>query len=414
MRRRRSILLPLSVGLLLALVPTAANALTLSASSAETGWIAVTVVDAAPGPVTLREDRAGTMTDVATLAVPMTGMASSARVLSWKCEPRTRQLSAVDSSGMVASTSITTPSCRKRMAARVTPGKTRAGRKAVIAVRDLWRLGDVSVRACHTPAGLLGKECSSIPLTADGTWRKRSVLLKRPGRWQFKLTLPGATVKRTVKAKPRSGRLRVLAAGDSMIQYVDLYLKQKLKRITLSRLRSDDHISTGISKPQLFNWPRRAASTARSYKPDVTVMFIGANDGFNMTTPGGGSASCCGEAWVEEYARRVRAMMRDYERGGAAHVYWLLLPAARGSSFNAIFRRVNQAILRAAAESETTHVVDLRRTFTPGGRFRQSIRWRGRSVNVRAADGVHLNPAGAKIAAELVARRLRSDGVAVR
>jgi hypothetical protein len=44
--------------------------------------------------------------------------------------------------------------------------------------------------------------------------------------------------------------------------------------------------------------------------------------------------------------------------------------------------------------------------FTPGERFRASIHGRV----VRQGDGVHLNVAGAAIAARLLMRRLRADG----
>ena len=38
-------------------------------------------------------------------------------------------------------------------------------------------------------------------------------------------------------------------------------------------------------------------------RPDVTVVFLGANDGF----PFGAGAPCCGAPWVAEYARRAAA-----------------------------------------------------------------------------------------------------------
>ncbi len=64
-------------------------------------------------------------------------------------------------------------------------------------------------------------------------------------------------------------------------------------------------------------------------------MFLGANDGFPMSTPSGATADCCGSAWVKEYARRARQMMGSYARGGRGRVYWLLLPAARGGPYRA-------------------------------------------------------------------------------
>ena len=44
--------------------------------------------------------------------------------------------------------------------------------------------------------------------------------------------------------------------------------------------------------------------------------------------------------------------------------------------------------------------------FTPDG-YREIIRYRGRAVAVRDADGIHLNVAGTAIAAGIVAQELR-------
>jgi hypothetical protein len=105
-------------------------------------------------------------------------------------------------------------------------------------------------------------------------------------------------------------------------------------------------------------------------------------------------------------------MMRSYSRGGAASVYWLLLPAPRGKQFQTVFGPVNRGIeLAAASFPDVVHLVDLRRTFTPGGTFRQTIPWQGHIVNARQADGVHLTAAGAEVAAQLVLRAMRHDGV---
>jgi hypothetical protein len=212
--------------------------------------------------------------------------------------------------------------------------------------------------------------------------------------------------------RPHSGTLRLLATGDSMIQIIDADLQRRLAARGPIKVRSDAHISTGISKPFMFNWVKHARASARSVHPDVTVMFLGANDGFPMGTPSGAKAPCCNKAWVAEYARRAKAMMRSYARGGSGTVYWLLLPAPRSKRFASVFGPVNRA-LRAAAGSfpGVVHLVDLGATFTPGGRFRQTMRWEGHTVTVRQPDGVHLSVAGASIASTLIIRRMRRDGL---
>jgi hypothetical protein len=139
----------------------------------------------------------------------------------------------------------------------------------------------------------------------------------------------------------------------------------------------------------------------------VVVMFIGANDGFPMA-----GADCCGAAWVAEYARRARRMMRTYARGGRARVLWLLLPAPRGGSFREVFPAVNAALRRAARGlDDDVRLVELDEFFTPGGRYRDSIQVGGKTVRVRQGDGVHLNPTGASIAANIVLRILRTERI---
>ncbi len=208
----------------------------------------------------------------------------------------------------------------------------------------------------------------------------------------------------------RAGHLRLLATGDSMIQVVDGFLKSRLRARRATTVRSDAHISTGISKPAMLNWTRKARGQATGFKPDVTVVFLGANDGFPMKTLRGASVACCDSAWVAEYARRVAAMMRAYRRGGRSLVYWLTLPVPNRDNFARVFRAVNAAIRRAAAAvGDGVRVIDLVKVFTPGGRFRQTITFRGTRVDARQRDGVHLSAGGASVAATLVLDRLRAD-----
>ena len=211
----------------------------------------------------------------------------------------------------------------------------------------------------------------------------------------------------------------LLATGDSMIQIVDTKIARRLRRgHHRLRVRSDALVSTGISKPLLVDWRRHARHQVRRFHQRATVVFIGANDGFPMRTPSGARASCCGRTWVLEYARRARSMMITYAREGRGNVYWLLLPRARGGFFRKVYPRVNVALRIAAnslRKSPTLHdkvqLIHLDRVFTPHGRYRALMRWRGRLLRVRQADGIHLSSAGAAIAAWYVTRALRGDRI---
>jgi hypothetical protein len=230
----------------------------------------------------------------------------------------------------------------------------------------------------------------------------------RAGRVDVALRGPaGDVVRRSRRVLPASGRLRVLATGDSMVQILDGALEQRLRAAGPTWFRSDARIASGLSKPFLFDWAALARRQARALRPDVTVVFLGANDGYPFE-----GAPCCASAWIRRYAARARAVMRAYVRGGAASVFWILLPAPRPRAFRAIFGPVNRALRRAAATfPRTAHLVDLGPALTPDGRFTATLRRHGRAVTVRQRDGVHLSVAGADIAAGVVLRALRRDGL---
>ena len=69
----------------------------------------------------------------------------------------------------------------------------------------------------------------------------------------------------------------MLATGDSMIQIVDGFLEAGLGG--RASVKSDARISTGISKTLMLDWVAQARRQA-TRRPQATVMFIGANDGF--------------------------------------------------------------------------------------------------------------------------------------
>ncbi len=288
------------------------------------------------------------------------------------------------------------------------PRHSATGRRIEVAVRR--RAGDGrydAAQLCVAPPAL-DWSCRKLVLR-DGVRRVTpDFRVAAPGRWLFRIRNHGQRLRDATRVAP-GGRLKLLVTGDSMAQIFDHYLADGLGGA--AAVRSEAHISTGLSKPSMLDWVANASSQAARVKPDVTVVFIGANDGFPMPTPSGATAPCCDRSWIREYARRAAQMMRSYRRGSAGRVYWLTLPAPRGGSFRTVFGPVDAAIRMAARRTPGVHVVPIDRVFTPGFVYRDSIVWRGRSVQVRQGDGVHLNNAGASIAAQMTIARMRANRI---
>lgn len=203
---------------------------------------------------------------------------------------------------------------------------------------------------------------------------------------------------------------RLLVTGDSLSTPLDAEVARRIARSGgATRTIRDPRLGTALSQSDLVDWGKLSASQLRRDKPNATVMFIGANEGFPMRVAGR-DVQCCGRAWSAEYARRVRQLMKTYRGSGASRVYWLLLPAPRDPERQKIARSVNAAIQVAAQPFRAqVRVIDLGVVFTPGGRYRAAMSVDGRQQIVRESDGVHLNQTGAGIAADRVIDLLRAD-----
>lgn len=411
MPRVRSVWLPptlmccLAVGAAAAPAPGRANVarssehrITLKADARERGFIRLRL-HARPGvPVSITDERGGQVA----LLTPKRPDTVLRRIARWRCDRRSRRFVATAADGTSAAAAIRTASCRRRLAV-VAPRRAWSHSRVRFRLVDRWGLGGFIARVCIEPPGGPAR-CRKVGLRARHRSARGSFRPWRPGGWRVRARTEWGRTTRGVRVPPR-GRLSVLATGDSMIQRLDGALARRLRRRGVA-MRSDAHPATGISKPALLDWTAQARRVARS-RPDVVVMFIGANDAHPM-----GGAACCGAAWIAQYAARARRMMVAYARGGRARVLWLLLPAARGGIARQSFPAVNSAIRRAAASARRdVRVVDLVRVFSPRGRYRKWIRVGNREVGVRQADGIHLSDGGARIAAGVVIRTLRQERI---
>ncbi|MBE2319171.1 DUF459 domain-containing protein [Solirubrobacter sp. CPCC 204708] len=208
---------------------------------------------------------------------------------------------------------------------------------------------------------------------------------------------------------PPKERLRtVLVTGDSMAQPLDAKLADALSGREVKVVR-DVRLGTGISKSFLLDWGELSTTQVRRRKPDATIVFLGANEGFPMENAAGAEVECCSAEWAALYANRARRMADTYRQGGNGRVYWITIPAPEDPERANISRAVNAAVKVAAQPWATqVRVVDTVPMFTPRG-YEDAISIDGRRRIVRAADGIHLNDEGAELLTETVLARLGQD-----
>ena len=202
--------------------------------------------------------------------------------------------------------------------------------------------------------------------------------------------------------------LRVYFGGDSVAQAVS----ESFRRLaTDSRVISssiDFRFSTGLSRPDYFDWPARVRKVLRRVpEPEAIVLMFGANDVQPIMTPSG-PAGTGSAAWLAEYRRRVASMMQLLTSSGIP-VYWLGQPLMRSDLFTKRINELDDIYASEAARHVGVTFIDTRPALSDShGRYAAYLPdSSGRPVLIRAPDGVHLTDAGGARVARVLMVALR-------
>ncbi len=344
---------------------------------------------------------------------PSTALA--VRSATWRCDRLVRSFAAIatapDGSVRSATYDLRTPSCANRLTI-IAP--RRVARSALLRVRvvDRWALG-TPVQLCVSGAAL-PRRCRGLRVPPSAAGVTRRFRPRRSGYVRVATAVSGSKVVGSVAvgtAEARATRTGpvLLTTGDSTIEGIDSVLGDGLG--TAASVTSQSFPGTGLSGRGIQEWRRFSRAQVQGLRPRVTVVSIGANEGFPVTVgPSAAPVACCGDAWIVGMAQRQRELMLTYVRQGAGRVAWLTLPVPRREDRARITAAVNRALVLAAHGLPAVRIVDLGAVFTPAGAFRESILHGGQPVRVRADDGIHLTAAGSAIAADVIQAEIERLG----
>lgn len=205
--------------------------------------------------------------------------------------------------------------------------------------------------------------------------------------------LAAATLPRTARAaKPR-----MLIVGDSMIAGAfGLFLERALRRRFDLTVHRRGKSSTGLARPDFFDWHEEAERLVADFEPDVTVVMFGGNDVQGLRMPDRGWIRWHEPEWKYEYAARVAAFC-DILAPARQQIFWVGMPVMRPPKFHHRVQRVNTIYRAELALRRNAYFVDIWSLFADGhGHYadRVEVANKGR-VRVRAGDGIHLTVAGA-------------------
>jgi uncharacterized protein len=205
---------------------------------------------------------------------------------------------------------------------------------------------------------------------------------------------------------PPAAVRRVLLVGASTMQFhLGVELERQLRAtypgLVVERLGK---LSTGLTRPDVFDWPAKLRELVAAGKPDVVVLNFGGNDAQAMVMDGGAVAKFGRPEWDASYRQRVKQVV-EIGRGAGATVILLGMSTTRDPSLSRRMGRINRLTQDAgrAAGGRYLSIWDL--GADAAGGYQEVASVGGVAVRTRLADGKHFSRAGAAYAArEIVAR----------
>ena len=207
--------------------------------------------------------------------------------------------------------------------------------------------------------------------------------------------------------------LRLWIAGDSLAIVPGQSI---LREISGNRAvepvgEIEGRLSTGLERPDVYNWFTRTREVMQKEKPRAVVVMFGGNDdhGYMTGLPEGVSISSFGsQTWREEYRRRVATIMNTATRNGAL-IVWIGLPITKDTEQTRRYDTIN-AIVQAEAAKRPGRASYLDTYFFFAGKdggYAQYVEDRsGRLVKMRADDGVHFERSAGDLIADEVLERI--------
>lgn len=195
----------------------------------------------------------------------------------------------------------------------------------------------------------------------------------------------GADPSSTVAADDRRSP-KVTVAGDSIALGFGVAMRDSLEpasgdeRILVKAIGEN---GTGLARPDNFDWPRRLATLARDFPPDVVVFSVGSNDAQDLTDARGTTVVTMAdaEAWDEEYSRRLAAVFDEFEEA-PTRVIWLGQVRPSDAQVGDVNRHIHELAVEVASTRDWVQVQDLGELTGSGERA---------TSECLSADGLHLS-----------------------
>lgn len=214
-----------------------------------------------------------------------------------------------------------------------------------------------------------------------------------------KLLADGCNLNASVTATQQPlGTCKFLVIGDSLGNNLGFGLLGQLRNkpglITTDKAKA----STGLSNAWFYDWHVNQAAFIKTYKPNLVIVLLGANDRQNFVV--NGKVQTFGNLdWQKTYQSNVTKLASAATASGA-YVLWVGLPIMKPYNYAKGETLIDQLIATAVPKTTGAQYIPLRDlTSDAQGKYRQSAIVNGKYQVFRGGDGIHFSSVGQEIIA---------------
>ncbi len=192
--------------------------------------------------------------------------------------------------------------------------------------------------------------------------------------------------------------LAVWVAGDSLVEPLGAALSSALEGRLPAEVAAEPQYSTGLARPDYFDWPAHAGATVGEDDPDLVVVMLGGNDDQDMR--GDEVIHRRDDEWLEEYRGRVDDFL-DALTAQGAEVLWVGLPVMQDATFDGAMRELDEVYAAGAEDHPRATYVPTRDLLADDGGYATYLEGADGGVErMRRDDGIHLTPDGGRLLVE--------------
>lgn len=189
---------------------------------------------------------------------------------------------------------------------------------------------------------------------------------------------------------------RILLTGDSLMESMGPQMKKAMAGYENITLLPIGKRSTGLARPDFYNWPKVLEQHLRSFRPHIVIMWVGTNDPQNIYGHKG-LGEPCSRPWLRAYGGKILEIARLCEKYGA-RIIFIGPPVMDEEPLNSQLSTISKLMYRICKYYKLGYISSRSILADSLGRYRHTARMPdGRNATIRWKDRVHITGDGNRL-----------------